>query len=73
MSYTRAATHSVELPRIKAYIRHAVGTGPIDFTLASGPYYTYHLDFLNAWVPSELQRFIDQCMKTGRNCGTNPA
>jgi hypothetical protein len=72
MSYSRNAAHPIELPKIVAYVRHAVGPGPINFTLSSGPYYTYHLDFLNAWDPAALQRFVDQCMKTGSNCGTNP-
>lgn len=73
MSYRRDSAHPIELLRVKAYIRHAVPAGqPIDFTLSSGPYYTYHVDFFNAWVPSELQRFVDQCVRTGRNCGTNP-
>lgn len=66
-------SHPVPLPRIKAYIRYSVGKGPIDFSLASGPWYTFHIDFFNAWVPSELQRFVDQCIKTGRNCSTNPS
>jgi len=67
------SSHPVEVPTLKAYIRYAVGTGPIDFTLSSGPYYTYHMDFFNAWVPSELQRFIDRCIKNAIDCETNPA
>lgn len=74
MSYRRDAGHQVELLRVKAYVRHAVPPGlPIDFTLSSGPYYTYHLVFFDGWLKSELQRFIDHCVKTGRNCGTNPS
>lgn len=73
MSYSRDAAHPIELPRIKAYGRHAVPAGqPINFTFSSGNYTTYHLDFFNAWNQSELQRFIDKCMKTGANCGVNP-
>ena len=72
MSYSRTSTHTVLLPRIKAYVRHAVPAGaPINFTLSSGPYYTYHLDFFDGWVKSDLQRFINQC--AGSNCGTNPS
>jgi hypothetical protein len=71
MSYSRTATHSIELPRIKAYARTAVPTNmPINSTFSSGNYTTYHIDFFNAW--KDLQKFIDMCMKTGRNCGTNP-
>jgi uncharacterized protein DUF1996 len=73
MSYSRDATHTIELPRIKAYARTAVPAGqPINSSFSSGDYTTYHMDFFNAWNASELQRFIDMCMKTGRNCGTNP-
>jgi hypothetical protein len=73
MSYRRDAAHPIELIKIVAYFRLNVGTGPINPNLSSGPYYTMHLDFLNAWDPTELQRFVDQCIKTGKNCGQNPA
>ena len=73
MSYSRSSAYPVELPRIKAYARHAVPAGqPINLQLSSGNYSTYHMDFFNAWNQAELQRFIDRCMKTGTNCGTNP-
>src|SRR5574342_278987 len=70
MSYRKDAAHPIELLRVKAYIRHAVpASQSIDFTLSSGPYYTYHMDFMDGWLKSELQRFIDNCVKTGKNCG----
>jgi hypothetical protein len=74
MRYSRDAGHPVQLPRIKVYNRHAVPAGqPISTTLSSGPYYTYHMDFMDGWVKGGaqgLQHFIDACAAT--NCGTNP-
>lgn len=67
------ASHPVVLPRIESFFRYNVGTGPIGtITLASGPYYTAHQDFFNAWDPAVLQRLVTSCMNAMRDCGTNP-
>jgi hypothetical protein len=67
------SSHPVVLPRIESFYRYPVGTGPIGtVTLASGPYYTIHQDFFNAWEPAALQRLLDRCINANRDCGTNP-
>lgn len=71
MSYSRTATHSIELPRIKIYWRTAVPAGaPINSNVSSGDYTTFHLDFFNSWRTGELERLMQRC--AGTNCGTNP-
>jgi hypothetical protein len=72
MSYTRDAAHPIELPMIKGFVRYAVPAGkPIDLQLSSGDYTSWHVDFFEGWIPSELQRFITQC--GGKECGQNPS
>jgi hypothetical protein len=74
MTYTRDAAHPVALPRIQAFIRYTVGTAPIGtVVLGSGPYYTVHADFFDAWDPSSLQSLVTRCINAGVDCGKNPA
>ena len=78
MAYPRGsrcpASHPVVLPRIESFFRYRVGTSPIGtVTLASGPYYTAHQDFFNAWDPAVLQSLVTNCMNALRDCGTNPS
>ena len=68
------ASHPVVLPRIESFFRYKVGTGPIGtITLSSGPYYTAHQDFFNAWDPAVLQALVTKCMNAQVDCGTNPS
>jgi hypothetical protein len=67
------ASHPVTLPRLESFYRYNVGTGPIGtITLASGPYYTLHQDFFNAWDPVALQKLVTRCINGGVDCGKNP-
>jgi len=67
-------SHPVVLPRIESFFRYMVGTGPIGkITLSSGPYYTAHQDFFNAWDPAVLQTLVTNCLNAQVNCGTNPS
>src|SRR5215207_8472937 len=66
-------SHPVNLPRLESFFRYIVGTGPIGtITLDSGPYYTAHQDFFNAWHPTALQALVTNCINAGIDCGTNP-
>ena len=48
------------------------GRGTISF--ASGPYYTMHADWFNAWDHNTLDAFVQGCIDTGKDCGnTVPA
>lgn len=38
-------------------------------TLSSGPYYTMHADWFNAWDHRTLDRFVQLCVNTGTDCG----
>ena len=68
------ASHPVNLPRLESFFRYIVGTGPIGtITLDSGPYYTAHQDFFNAWDPATLQALLTNCINAGIVCGTNPS
>ena len=67
-------SHPVVLPRIESFFRYKVGTDPIGtITLSSGPYYTAHQDFFNAWDPAVLQALVTKCMNALVDCGTNPS
>lgn len=68
------ASHPVPLPRIESFWRYNVGTAPIGgVTLSSGPDFTAHGDFFNAWVPASLQSLLNRCINANTDCGTNPA
>jgi len=68
------ATHPVVLPRLESFFRYDVGNLPLgnDLHWSSGPWYTVHQDFLNAWVPSGLQHFVTTCINAMKDCGKNP-
>ncbi len=67
------SSHPVAIPRLEAFIRYLVGTQPIGtVTMASGPYYTAHMDFWNVWKPAALKLLVDNCINAGRDCGKNP-
>ncbi|HLF74275.1 MAG TPA: DUF1996 domain-containing protein [Anaerolineales bacterium] len=67
-------THPVVLPRLESFFRYKIGTGPIGkITLSSGPYYTAHQDFFNAWDPAVLKKLVTNCLNALVDCGTNPS
>ena len=67
------ASHPVNIPRVEGFWRYNVGTGPIGtISFSSGPWYTIHQDFFNAWRPTGLQRFMDACINGLKDCGANP-
>lgn len=65
---TCPATHPVALPMILMIIDYPNAKGGSGFTLSSGPWYTFHADFVNAWHPDSLQGLIDSCIKTDSRC-----
>lgn len=68
------ATHPVAIPRLEAFVRYLVGVQPIGtVTMSSGPYYTAHMDFWNAWRPATLGWLVANCINAGKDCGKNPA
>jgi len=41
----------------------------VKIRLSSGPYWTMHADFWNAWVQKRLNQLVDQCLRDGVDCG----
>jgi hypothetical protein len=69
-------------PTVHAYIRLAIGTGPIGNITLGGPVdgvdgamgpETMHGDYFWAWSRDVFQRFLDECVIPGVACGTNPS
>jgi hypothetical protein len=58
----------VTMPQLTVTVRYPVsGTGH-DLTLASGPTFTIHSDFLNAWDQTELTSLVDKCLHRSVVC-----
>jgi hypothetical protein len=73
MSYTRDAAHPIALPRLQAFWRYSPLTGTVGtVSLASGPWYTAHMDFFSTWVPEAEQSLITRCINANVDCGTDP-
>lgn len=70
MAYARQgvcpSSHPVVFPQLVMFTRYDTDGGS-DVTLASGPWFTYHADFWNAWHPDTFQWLLDNC--TDRHCG----
>lgn len=67
-------SHPVKIPQLTTFTRYEVqgGTG---FKLASGPWYTFHQDFWNAWSPAQMDELNQRCIVDEMNCRirTSPA
>lgn len=60
-------THPVPVPRLQFKLRYA-SPGTANMRLASGPAYTMHGDFFNAWQPAALASRM-QCLRDYITCG----
>jgi len=67
-SQTCPASHPVPVPRLIMRIEWPVHDGR-RVRLSSGPPYTLHGDFFNAWRPHPLARLVRRCIDAGVNCG----
>jgi Domain of unknown function (DUF1996) len=61
--------HPVSVPRIAFNVHYPVRGGPT-VTLASGPHYTAHSDFFEAWQPGALQALVQRCLNAALICGS---
>jgi hypothetical protein len=52
-------------------MRYPVNGNPAGFRLASGPGYTMHGDFFNAWPADEMMRRVTDCIRIIVKCGVN--
>ena len=71
MAYSAAgqcpATHPVVVPALQFKLRYATAGAP-GMRIASGPGYTAHADFFNAWEPAALENRL-QCLHQLEKCG----
>jgi hypothetical protein len=65
------ASHPVVVPKLRQVMRYPVSGNPAGFRLASGPGYTMHGDFFNAWPEEEMARRVNDCIRIIVKCGTN--
>ncbi|WP_250005819.1 DUF1996 domain-containing protein [Actinoplanes sp. M2I2] len=63
--------HPVVVPKLRQVMRYPVNGNPANFRLASGPGYTMHGDFFNAWPVEELARRVNDCIRPIVKCGTD--
>ena len=61
--------HPVPVPRLIIRIEWPVHDGR-HVRLSSGPYYTLHADFFNAWRQHRLSQLVHDCINADVNCGT---
>jgi hypothetical protein len=73
MSYSRDATHPIILPRLQVFVRYSQATGTIgEVSLASGPWYTAHMDYWNTWDSAAFNSLLARCLNAGVDCGKDP-
>ncbi|WP_052849372.1 DUF1996 domain-containing protein [Streptomyces avicenniae] len=68
---TCPSTHPVAVPKLRQVLRYPVNGDPSRFRLASGPGYTMHGDFFNAWPTAEMDRRVRDCIRPIIKCGAN--
>ena len=64
-------THPVVVPKLRQVLRYPISGNPATFRLASGPGYTMHGDFFNAWPVAEMERRVRDCIRPIIKCGTD--
>ncbi|MDH2427184.1 DUF1996 domain-containing protein [Sphaerisporangium sp. TRM90804] len=65
------STHPVPVPKLRQVLRYPVSGNPANFRLASGPGYTMHGDFFNAWPEAEQARRVNDCIRPKIKCGAD--
>jgi hypothetical protein len=65
------ASHPVAVPKLRQVIRYPVSGDPARFRLSSGPGYTMHGDFFNAWPVAEMERRVRDCINPIIKCGAD--
>ena len=72
MAYSNYGTcptgYGIELPGLQMNVAYPVNGGP-GISLASGPAYTAHADFLNSWNQADHARLVRDCLNLSRTCG----
>jgi hypothetical protein len=60
-------THPVPVPELTMAIVFPIRSG-VGVRLSSGPSYTLHADFFNAWNQTVLKNLIQNCIRANREC-----
>jgi hypothetical protein len=63
---TCPASHPVAIPRLRMFITY--DTDGAGVSLSSGPWYTMHADFFNAWTPATQKRLVQECIVPSVRC-----
>jgi hypothetical protein len=71
VNFACPATHPVQVPKLRQVLRYPVNGNPAAFRLASGPGYTMHADFFNAWPTAEMDRRVRDCIRPVVKCGAD--
>ncbi|WP_435852530.1 DUF1996 domain-containing protein [Streptomyces sparsogenes] len=65
------ASHPVPVPKLRQVLRYPVTGSTHGLRLASGPGYTMHGDFFNAWPEREMARRVANCINPIIKCGAD--
>jgi hypothetical protein len=68
-SYVCPETHPVAVPELTIYFNYPTLTHG-NVTLSSGPWFTFHADYLNGWDRARLTERIDTCLMTLQKCAS---
>lgn len=60
--------YPVPVPALTVHVKYDVAGGP-GVSLATGPFYTAHADFFNAWEPAALSNLVTKCINAQVKCG----
>ncbi len=61
------SSHPVAIPQVVTFTDY-VTNGGSSFSLASGPWYTFHQDFWNVWSPDQMEALHERCNLAEMNC-----
>ncbi len=68
---TCPASHPVKVPQLTTFTSYGEIDGGAGLTLSSGPWYTFHQDFWNAWSPNQMDELTQACLVDELNCRVN--
>ncbi|WP_218133601.1 DUF1996 domain-containing protein [Lentzea fradiae] len=63
------STHPVPVPKLRQVLRYPVTGDPARIKLASGPGFTMHGDFFNAWPEEDMALRVRDCINRIVKCG----
>ena len=67
VSGTCPASHPVRIPQLVTFTQYDA-VGGAGFELSSGPWFTFHQDFWNAWAPDQMSELTSRCIAAELMC-----